>query len=373
MALIGAGLAVRSFQKLALLNPGFEPHGVLVAHFHLSTNGYSLAQEKQFCRTLRLRLEAASGIDQVTYSDTVPLSIFAGTTDRVQDFGSQADQSGVIAVHRSIVAPGYFSLMRIPLLQGRDFTEQDVRNAELAIVVNQTFAQKYFDGRDPIGRKVRVAGEWAKVIGVARDSKYSSPAEPPTAYFYGAFGQMFYSGHNDLFYVRARDLDAARATFRREVAALNPDKGLYDLGTLDDYTQAGLFGERVAAGLLSALALLALALAAAGLYSVMAYAVSERSHEIGIRMALGAGRGGVLAMVLRQGLVMTLAGLAAGMVATVAAARILSGVLDSPVSIAEPAVFATAALCLILVALLASYIPARRATKVDPMIALRAE
>ena len=373
MALIGAGLSVRMFQKFAQLNPGFEPHGVLVAHFHLSTNGYSLAQEKQFCRTLRLRLEATPGIEQVTYSDTVPLSIFAGPTDRVQDFGSEADRSGVIAVHRAIVAPGYFTLMRIPLLQGRDFTEQDVRNAELAIVVNQTFAQKYFDGRDPIGRKVRVAGEWARVIGVARDSKYSSPAEAPTAYFYGAFGQMFYSGHNNLFYVRARDLNAARATFRREVAALNPDKGLYDLATLDDYTQAGLFGERVAAGLLSALALLALALAAAGLYSVMAYAVSERSHEIGIRMALGAGRAGVLGMVLRQGLVMTLAGLAAGMAATVAAARILSGVLDSPVGIGEPAVFAAAALCLILVALVASYVPARRATKVDPMIALRAE
>ncbi|MGD0200039.1 MAG: ABC transporter permease [Bryobacteraceae bacterium] len=373
MALIGAGLAVRTFQKLARVNLGFEPRGVLVAHFYLSTNGYSLNQEKQFCRTLRLRLEATPGIDQVSYGDSVPLSIFGAPTDRVQDFGSEADQSGVIALPRSIVAPGYFSLMHIPLLEGRDFTERDDLNAETVIIVNQTLARKYFGGRDAVGRKVRVSGKWARVAGVARDSKYRSPAEGPTAYFYGSFGQMFWSGHNNMFYIRARDLDAARATLRREVAALDPNKGLYDLATLADYTQAGLFGERIAAGLLSALGLLALALAAAGLYSVMAYAVSERTHEIGIRMALGAGRGGVLGMVLRQGLVMTMTGLAAGMAATVVIARVLSGALDSPVSIAEPAVFAAAALCLILVALLASYLPARRTTKIDPMIALRAE
>ncbi len=373
MALIGAGLAARTFQKLARVNLGFEPRGVLVAHFYLSTNGYPLDREKLFCRTLRLRLEAAPGIDQVSYGDSVPLSIFGAPTERVQDLGPEADQSGVIALPRSVVAPGFFDLMRIPLLEGRDFTERDDLKTESVIVVNQTFAQKYFAGKDPIDRTVRVSGKWAKVVGVAKDSKYRTPAEGPTAYFYGSFGQMFWSGNNDLFYIRARDLDAARATLRREVAALDPNKGLYDPATLVEYTEAGLFGERIAAGLLSALGLLALALAAAGLYSVVAYAVSERTHEIGIRMALGASRGGVLGMVLSQGLVMTLTGLAAGMAATVAAARILSRALDSPVGIGEPLVFAGTALCLILVALLASYLPARRATKVDPMIALRAE
>ncbi len=373
IALIGAGLAVRTFQKLAALNPGFEPRGVLVAHFHLSTNGYRLNQEKQFCRALRLRLETAPGIDQVSYGDSVPLSIFSPATDRVQDFGSEADQVGVIRVQRSIVAPGYLDLMRIPLLQGRDFTERDDLSAETVIIVNQTFVQKYFDGRDAIGRTLRVAGRRVKVIGIAKDSKYSNPGEAQLAFFYGSFGQMFWSGHNNLFYIRARNLDAAREALRREVAALDPNKGLYETATMTDYTEAGLFGERVAAGLLSALGVLALVLAAAGLYAVMAYAVNERTHEIGIRMALGAGRGGVLGMVLRQALTMTIAGLTAGAAAALMIARFLSSASDSGVSINEPAVFAAAGLCLILVAILASYLPARRATKVDPMIALRAE
>lgn len=373
MALIGAGLAVRSFQKFAKIDLGFEPRNVLVAHFHLSTNGYSLKQEKQFCRTLRLRLEAAPGIEQVSYGDSVPLSIFGAPDDRVQAFGSEADQSGVLRVARSVVAPGYFHLMRIPLLEGRDFTERDDLSTQPVIIVNQTFVQKYFDGKDPIGRRVRVSGKWSTVIGLVKDSKYHTPPEGPTAYFYGSFGQMFWSGNNNFFYLRAGDLDAARATLRREVAALDPNKGLYELSTLTDYTQAGLFGERVVASLLSALGILALVLASVGLYSVMAYAVSERTQEIGIRMALGAERRQVLGMVLRKGLAMTMTGLVAGVAGAIAAARILSSTLESPLSAADPAVFAWAVLTLILVALLASYIPARRATRIDPITALRTE
>jgi len=373
MALIGAGLAVRSFQKFAKIDLGFEPRNVLVAHLHLSTNGYSLKQEKQFCRNLRLRLEAAQEIEQVSYGNSVPLSIFGASTDRVQAFGSEADKYGVMSLPCSVVAPGYFRLMRIPLLEGRDFTERDDLGAEPVIIVNQTFAQRYFDGKDPVGRRVRVSGKWSTVIGMVKDSKYRTPPEGPTAHFYGSFGQMFWSGHNNFVYIRARDLDAARVTLRREMAALDPNKALCELSTLTDYTQAGLFGERVAASLLSALGVLALALAAVGLYSVMAYAVSERTQEIGIRMALGAQRRQVLGLVLWKGLTMTMTGLVAGVAAAIASARVLSSALESPVSTAEPAVFAVVALSLILIALLASYIPARRATKVDPMTALRSE
>jgi predicted permease len=372
LALIGAGLAVTTFRRLAASDPGFDPRQVLVAHFQLSTNGYSLDQEKRFNRDLRLRLEAAPGIEQVSYGNAVPLSIFGLSSDRVQAFGSETDERGVNSVLSLVVAPGYFGLMRIPLLEGRDFTERDDLTTQRVIVVNQTFVQKYFDGKDPIGRKVRVSGRWVTVVGMVKDSRYRTPGEAPTAAFYGSFGQMFWSGHSNFVYIRARDTNAARAALRREAAALDPSQGLYDVSTLADYTQAGLFGERVAAGLLSALALLALALAAAGLYSVMAYAVSERTQEIGIRIALGAGRGQVVAMVLQQGLVMTAAGLAAGFAAALGGARFLSDALESPVS-AEPLVFALAALALVLIALLATGIPARRAAKVDPMISLRSE
>jgi len=373
MALFGAGAALRSFHRLTRVSLGFEPSNVLIAHFHLSTNGYSLKEEKQFCRNLRLRLEAAPGIEQVSYGDSVPLSVFGIPDDRVQAFGSEANESGVISLPRSIVAPGYFRLMGISLLEGRDFTERDDRSAELVIIVNQTFARKYFNGKNPVGRKVRVSGEWSTVAGMVKDSKYRSPAEGLTAYFYGSFGQMFYSGHNNFIYLRARDLDAARLTLRREAAALDANKGLYELSTLTDCTQAGLFGERVAASLLSALGVLALLLAAVGLYSVMAYAVSERTREMAIRMALGAQPRQVLGLVLRKGLAMTVTGLAAGAAATIATARMLSSTLGAPLSTAEPLVFAAASLLLLAIALLASYIPARRATEVDPMTALRSE
>jgi ABC-type antimicrobial peptide transport system permease subunit len=208
---------------------------------------------------------------------------------------------------------------------------------------------------------------------MVKDSKYRSPAEAPEPFYYGSFGQMFWSGNNNLFYIRARDLDVARAALRREVEALDPNRGLYEESTLSQYSQAGLFGERVAASLLSALACLALALASAGLYSVMSYAVSERTQEIGVRMALGARQHQVLGMVLWKGLAMTVAGLAAGICAAIASARVLASTLESHVNAGEPAVFAAAAISLLLIALAASYLPARRATKVDPMTALRSE
>jgi ABC-type antimicrobial peptide transport system permease subunit len=168
-------------------------------------------------------------------------------------------------------------------------------------------------------------------------------------------------------------MEDARATLRREVTALALAGGLYDAAPLSEYTQAGLFAERIVAGLLPVLGMLALVLAAVGLYSVLAYAVSERTHEFGIRMALGAPRRAVLGLVLREGLVLALPGLVAGVAAAMAGARLVSSKLNLPLSFAEPSVFAWAALALVLVALLASYVPARRATKVDPMTALRAE
>jgi hypothetical protein len=127
----------------------------------------------------------------VSYGNEVPLSIFAGGADRVQAFGTEADEQGVITLQRNVVAPGYFRLMGIPLLEGRDFTEQDDLSTEPVIVVNETFARRYFDGKYPIGRKVRVAGNWSTVVGMVKDSKYRTPAEGATAYFYGSFGQMF--------------------------------------------------------------------------------------------------------------------------------------------------------------------------------------
>jgi len=374
LALSGAGLAVRSFQKLSTLDPGFDSLDVLVAHFYLSTNGYSLDQEKQFCQNLRLRLEGAPGVRQVSFASTVPFSIIGMLTDRIEVEGFEREQGGVIRLPYAIVAPGYFSLLHIPLIEGRDFSEQDDLNSLPVIIVNQSFAKKYFAGKDPIGRRVRVSDTWSTVVGMVKDSKYHSPSEAPMPFFYGPFRQIYYSGYTPFFCVRTSgNREDARATLRREVAALALAGGLYDAAPLSDYTQAGLFAERIAAGLLSVLGMLAVVLAAVGLYSVMAYAVTERTHEFGIRMALGAPRRRVLGLILWEGLVLALPGLVAGVAAAMAGARLVSSKLNLPLGLAEPSVFAWAALILIVVTLLASYVPAYRATKVDPMTALRAE
>ncbi len=374
LALCGAGLAVRSFQKFATLPPGFDSQNVLVAHFYLSTNGYSLTQEKQFCRNLQLRLAEAPGIQQVSYADSVPLSIFGMGTDRVEVEGFARDRGGVISLQRSIVAPGYFNAMRIPLLAGRDFTEQDDLNTLPVIIVNQTFARKYFEGKDPIGRRVRVSDAWSTVVGVVKDSKYRNPPEAPLPFFYGPFRQIFYSGYTPFFYIRTNgSLEEARVALRREVATLDPNSGLYNTAPLSEYTQAGLFAERIVASLLSVLGLLSLALAAVGLYSVMACAVSERTHEFGIRMALGAQRSEVLGLVLRKGMAMTIPGLIAGVAAAIAGAHLASSKLNLPLSLAEPAVFVLASLALVSVSLLASFVPAWRATKVNSVTTLRTE
>ncbi|MBN9661431.1 MAG: ABC transporter permease [Acidobacteria bacterium] len=372
MALVGAGLAVNAFEKLSRTRVGFEPRNVLTAQFHLSTNGYSLKQERAFSQQLRARLRSAPGIEQVAYANGMPLSIFGAPSDRVRVPGTETSQ-GVVSVYATAVSPGYFDLMKIPLLGGRDFTEQDDVTHPGVVIVNQALAQRCFPGLNPIGRKLSVNNDECTVVGIAQDSKIRSPREGPTPALYASFGQRFFSGHNNFLFLRTRDFEAARQTLRREVQAMDSNRALYEPSTLAEQTQAGLFGERVAAAMLSALALLALLLAAVGLYSVMAYAVNERTREIGVRMALGAQRRQVFAMVLNNALALTVMGLVAGVAAAIAAARVVSSTIESGIDFAGPEVYGTAGLLVLLVTLLATCLPARRATRIDPMSALRAE
>jgi predicted permease len=373
VALVGAGLFLRSLDKARSIRLGFEPRNVLVAHFYLSSAGYPLKEEKRFIRTLRERMETAPGIEQAAYADWVPLWFGSSPFEGVRVEGFETSRSDVVNVSRTLVAPGYFGLMRIPLVAGRDFTARDNEDNPDVIIVNQAFARRFFADREPLGRKVQVSGSLRTVVGVARDSKQNTPGEAPFPYFYAPFQQEFGTGHNDFLYLRTLgNPDRARASLRRAVAALDASPGLYDAMPLTEYTEASLFPQRVAAGLLAPLGLLSLLLAAVGLYSVMAYAVGERTREIGIRMALGAQPVQVLGLVLRTGLILTAAGLAAGLALALAGARMVSSLLVE-VGAADPLTFCGAALFLCAVAFLAAYIPARRATKVDPMSSLRAE
>ena len=376
VALIGAGLFYRSFQNASGIQPGFDRTNISVSQFYLSYAGYSAVEQRDFCRTLRERLEAKAGVVGVTYSDVVPMSTASGAGSTPLH---QLDVEGYVPapneqmmIHRAMVPPGYFNLLGIRILEGRDFTERDSAEAPMVIIVNETFANRFFNGRDPIGRKVSVEGRQATVVGLVKDSKYHTPIEGPTPFFYIAFRQRFAPGLNFAVFIKTAG-DPLRMTpvLRREALALNQD-AVFSTRLLADATSGSLYAQHVAASLLGVVGGISLLLAAIGLYSVMSYAVSQRTQEMGIRMALGAQPGQVLGLVLREGLRLMVPGLVAGSAMALAAARIVGGMLVD-VSASDPLTFASAAAFLGLVATLASYLPALRAALVEPMVALRNE
>jgi predicted permease len=274
-------------------------------------------------------------------------------------------------IYRGVVAPGYFDLLHVPLLEGRDFTEHDDEKTAPVMIVNQTFATRFLRGHDPVGQKVHGWGRWFTVVGVARDSKYHTPNESARPYFYVPFRQVFREDLGIAFLVRtAGDARQAAAMLRREARQLDPNAGVFDIMPMTEFIGAALFPQKMAAALLSVLGLIALILAAAGLYSVMAYSVIQRTREIGIRMAVGAKPGDVVRLVMRQSLTVTLAGLAAGFVTALAVTRLAASMLVN-ISATDPGVFMGATLFLALVATVAGYLPARRATRIDPNAALR--
>jgi predicted permease len=370
VALIGAVVFMRSFEKARAVYPGFDPGNVLLSQFYLP--GYTPDQAKQFAFRLRERLGSLPGITAATYADTVMLGFSGDAGNDIEIPGYAPGPNERMNFSRTLVAPGYFDIMRIPVLEGRDFTEADDEQSTPVLIVNQTFARRFFGETNPLGRKVRVsAGTVFTVIGLARDIKYRYLNEPPQPYFYMAFKQRFYEGRNIAFFLHTSgNPREAIAALRREAAAVDPTAAALDTIPLSEYITATLYPQKVAARLLSALGLISLLLSAVGLYSVVNYAVSQRTREIGIRMALGAQPGDVVKMVLRQGLLLTLGGLLAGVGAGLVFTRMVASMLLD-ISPADPLTFAAAALLLGTVTLLASYIPARRAARVDPMVALR--
>jgi len=371
VALISAGLFARSFDIARKLDPGFDADRVVVSHLPLARAGYSVAERRLFCQRLRERLEAQPGIAAVSYADSIPQGFDYGSWEPLQVQGYTPDRHENMNLYRNVISPGYFNLLRIPLVEGRDFTTQDDEKSALVMIVSQAFVRKYFGAGEAIGRKVYGWGKWFTVVGVAHDSKYHSPSERTEPYIYVAFRQIYRADMDIALYARsAGSANQAIAAMRHEVQSLDPGLDVYDAMALRDFIQASLFPQKVAASLLAVLGAVALMLASIGLYSVMAYAISQRTHEIGIRMALGARPADVRRMMVRQGMEMTAGGLAVGVAAAFAVTRAAAGLLVQ-VSPTDPTIFAGATLFLAAVALVASYVPAWRATKIDPNQALR--
>ncbi len=371
VAIIGAGLFARSFAEARKISPGFDPGHVLVSHLYPSTAGYSLEDQKRFCARLRERLEAEPRVVAASYADVTPLAFSPGPWEDLQVEGYVPGPAENMKLYRNVVAPGYLGLMHISLIEGRDFTEHDDLKSNAVMIVNQTFARRYFRGGEALGRRIRGWGHWFTVVGVAADSKYHYLNESSQPYFYVPFRQVFRQDLEIVFYLRvAGDPANAVALMRRDVQSMDPSVGIFDAMPLSESIGASLFPQKVGALLLGILGLIALVMAAAGLYSVMAYSISQRTQEIGIRMALGAGSHDVLFMVLRQGMAMTLAGLVSGTAGAIALMRLAAGALIG-VSATDPSIFAAGALFLAIVAASACYLPARRATRIDPNVALR--
>jgi predicted permease len=376
VAVIGAGLFYRSFRNVSGIQPGFDRANISVSQFYLSYAGYSAEEQRDFCRVLRERLESKPGVIGVTYSDVVPLSTPSGggitPWHQLDIEGYAPAPNEQMMIHRATVPPGYFQLLGIGMIEGRGFTERDSAEAPTVIVVNETFAHRFFHGGNPIGRKLRCEGHPATVVGMVKDSKYHTPMEGATPFFYIPFRQWFKPGLNFAVFIKtAGDPLRMTAVLRREALALNRD-AVFSTRLLSDAATGSLFAQRIAASLLGVVGAISLLLAAIGLYSVMSYAVSQRTQEIGIRMALGAQPGDVFALVLREGLRLMVPGLLAGAAIALAAARIAGRMLVN-VGASDPLTFAAAAAFLGLVGAFASYLPARRATRVDPVVALRNE
>lgn len=373
VALVSSGLFLRSFRNASRIEPGFDTRNVTVSQFYLSNAGYSAEEQWAFCRMLRERMEAVPGVVGVTYSDFVPLtSPGSSPTNQLNVEGYVPAPNEQMIIHRATVPPGYFEFMGIRMLEGRDFTERDEAGAPAVMIVNETFARHFFGGASAIGRTVNIAGSTSTIIAEVKDSKYNTPIEGPTPYFYLPFRQWFGPGLNFSMLIKTTGGPmVAIPELHREALALNQD-AIFHSVRLTEAIGYSLYAQRVAASLLTAVGVLCLLLSAIGLYSVMSYAVSQRTQEFGIRMALGAGRFNIVHMVTRDSLFLTVPGLLVGIVAALVAFRVFSGMLVG-VRPNDPLTFGGATLFLVAVNLLASYLPARRALRIDPMAALRCQ
>ena len=371
IALVGAGLFLKSFETARAMDPGFKPEGVALARFDFSTADYDAQQTDSFCRRLRERLEQQPGVTAVSYDDSAPLGFSGGNWETLEVEGYVPGANENMKIYRDLVSPGYFETMKIPLMEGRDFDLRDDARSLKVMIVNQEFVRRFMANRSVIGRKVHGWGQWFTIVGVGKDSKYHRVTESAQPYFYIPIRQIFRPEYGLTFDVRTSgSVNEAIAALRREATAIDPALTIFDAEPMTEYVAASLFGAKIAASLLSVLSGLGLLLAAIGLYSVMAYAVAQRSGEIGIRVTLGAQPKDIMRLVILQGITFAAAGLVVGALAAVALARVAAAMLVG-VGPADPLVYAAATLFTVLVTVAAAAIPAWRALRVDPAVALR--
>ena len=370
LLLVTAALFLRSIQRAYAIDPGFQTAHLAIFMTNPGQAGYRKPQTKAFYKDARERVARVPEVESVSWASNIPL--WARSVNGLEVEGrqqrSQADKLTTIV---NTVDVNYFETAGVAVERGRVFTNMDLENSIPVAIVNEKMAHDYWPGDDALGKRIRLPGEkqMRQIVGVARTANYSTWAEPPQLCVYVPLEQN-YSDAMTL-YVRSKgDPQQILMPVQREVRAAGPEILVTDIRTGREIVDGGLFQARVGVVLLSVFGLLALGLASIGLYGIMAYSVSQRKREIGLRMALGAAQASVLRLVLKQGMSLVMTGVLIGFVAALLVGRLLSRMLYG-VSASDPLSVAGAAMVLLAVALLACYLPARWASRVDPLVALR--
>ena len=372
VVLICASLFLRSLWNARTVDPGFDTRSALLASIDLFPSGYTEATGDQAYRQLLERIGAIPGVEGVTLARRPPLTARGprgAGIDQVEGYQPGPDER--LGTLYDTVGPAYFRTMGIPLLRGRDFTDRDDASTRDVVVVNATMARTFWPDQNPLGRHIRIGDRSLEVIGVARDVKYRSLSEPPRLYMYLPVFQH-YEPDETLVVRTAGAPTALVGPLRQAVHAVDPALPLFRVVTMAQHLQAALTTRRIAAAGAAAFGLLALLLAMVGLYGVVACSVSQRTHEIGLRMALGARPADVVRMVVVRAMRPAVAGAIVGLVAAFGASRFVRAMLYG-VAPTDPVTFAGVTVVLLVVALAAAWLPARRAMKVDPVDALRYE
>jgi putative ABC transport system permease protein len=382
--LIGAGLMIRSFYHLQRVDPGFSADNLLTFNVSLPQKKYPDPQQRiNFYQQLLQNLTALPGVQSVGMATGLPLGNNGWQSGFWIEGRPEPPQGQRPLTEVALVGPGYFKAMQIPLLRGRDFNDQDVMAAPpdpkhpefrrpTVTVIDEEFARRYWPDEDPLGQQITFWGGKVTVVGIVRRVKMEGlNTDSNRVQSYYPFNQNP-SGSMSVVVRTIGDPTGLSNAVRQQVLAIDPDQPIYSVQTMGQIWTDSIAPDRLFLMLLGTFATVALILAAVGIYGVMAYSVTQRTHEIGIRMALGAAQSNVLGMVIRQGMKLALAGLGLGLVGAWLVTRTMSSLLFG-VSATDPLTFVVISLALAGVALGACFLPARRATKVDPMIALRYE
>jgi predicted permease len=365
VALITAALFLRSSQAAAHIDPGFDTEQVAVMNVTPGQQGYDQPRAELFYRDVAASVRAVPGVSAASWATTLPLFGFVQRSLFVEG----RESAPAVLTTTVDVEPGYFTTAGIALIRGRDFREADRTGPPIAIV-NDTMARRYWPDAEALGKRFRfyVESEYREIVGVVETVKYGTLGESPQPAAYRPLSQA-YSDAAVLYVRSAGNPAAVIEPVRRAIHQHDPRMPILNPQVVKDVISQSLWGVNLAAGLLGIFGLLALVLACVGLYGVMSYSVGQRTREIGLRMALGAGRRTVLGLVLRQGLSLVAVGVVIGLAGAFAASRMVRTLLFASAS--DPVSFAGASLALIAVAIVASLVPARRASRVDPIVALR--